>query len=126
VTYEASAAPKSDLYRDLLPLINSARIELLDHPRLIGQLCGLERRTARGGKDSIDHPPHGFDDLINAVAGLAAQQQQLGGFDPTYAAWQPDFVDRDLAASPASAMKARALKLAAALLSGRPIPAELE
>ena len=41
-------------------------------PRLAAQLCSLERRTARGGKDSIDHPPGGHDDLANAVAGVAA------------------------------------------------------
>jgi len=69
---EQSAKPKSDLYVDLLPLLNSRRIELLDHPRLVTQLCGLERRTARGGRDSIDHAPGGHDDLANAVAGAAA------------------------------------------------------
>ena len=69
IRYEAAAKAKSDLYRDLLPLINSGRVELLDHPRLISQLCGLERRTARSGKDSIDHAPGAHDDLINAVAG---------------------------------------------------------
>ncbi len=49
--------------------MNSARIELLDNPRLIAQLCSLERRTSRGGKDSIDHGPGGHDDVINAAAG---------------------------------------------------------
>ena len=34
-----------------------------------GQLCGLERRVARSGKDSIDHAPGGHDDVGNAVAG---------------------------------------------------------
>ena len=52
-----------------LPLINSGRVELLDHPRLVAQLCGLERRTAWGGRDSIDHGPGGHDDVANAVAG---------------------------------------------------------
>jgi hypothetical protein len=33
----------------------------------------LERRTARGGRDSIDHPPGQHDDLANAVAGLASE-----------------------------------------------------
>ena len=33
------------------------------------QLCSLERRTARGGKDSIDHSPGMHDDIANAVAG---------------------------------------------------------
>jgi hypothetical protein len=78
VRYEQSAEPKSDLYRDLLPLLNSGRVELLDHPRLIAQLCQLERRTARSGKDSIDHAPGAHDDLCNAAAGalvLAAGDQ---------------------------------------------------
>jgi hypothetical protein len=47
VTYEAAARPKSDLYRDLLPAINSRRADLLDDLRLVAQLVGLERRTAR-------------------------------------------------------------------------------
>ncbi len=69
VEYKTSEATKSDIYRELLAPLNSGRIELLDQPRLIAQLCGLERRTSRGGKDSIDHPPNSHDDLINAAAG---------------------------------------------------------
>ena len=30
----------------------------------------LERRTSRGGRDSIDHAPGAHDDLPNAVAGV--------------------------------------------------------
>jgi hypothetical protein len=69
IAYEPADRPRSDLYRDLLPLLNSGRAELLDHPRLAAQLCSLERRTARGGRDSIDHPPGAHDDIANAVAG---------------------------------------------------------
>jgi hypothetical protein len=70
IDYEVSEKTKSDIYRDLLPLINSGQVELLDHPKLTAQLCSLERRTARGGKDSIDHPPGGsHDDVANAAAG---------------------------------------------------------
>jgi hypothetical protein len=69
VTYVASELTKSQLYQELLPILNAGRCELLDHPRLIAQLCSLERRTARGGRDSIDHPPHSHDDVANAVAG---------------------------------------------------------
>ena len=72
VVYELSEQPKSVLYQSMLPLLNSRRIDLLDHPRLINQLCGLERRTARGGRDSIDHAPGGHDDIGNCVAGLCA------------------------------------------------------
>lgn len=68
IEYRLTDKPKSDLYRELLPFINSGSIELLDHPKLCGQLCALERRTARGGRDTIDHPPNGHDDLVNAAA----------------------------------------------------------
>jgi hypothetical protein len=69
IKYDPSDKPKSDLYRDFLPLANSGKVELLDHARLATQLCALERRTARSGRDSIDHAPGGHDDIANAVAG---------------------------------------------------------
>lgn len=69
ITYRVAESPKSDIYRDLLPLLNAGRVELLDHRRLTVQLLNLERRTARGGRDTIDHPPGGHDDLANAAAG---------------------------------------------------------
>jgi hypothetical protein len=64
--------PKSALFRDLLPLLNSRHVTLPQHNRLIAQMVGLERRVSRAGKDSITHAPHGQDDLVNAVAGCAA------------------------------------------------------
>ena len=70
IEYLPSEVPKSGLYQGLLPLLTSGRAELLDEPRLITQLVGLERRTARGGRDSIDHAPNAHDDLANAVAGV--------------------------------------------------------
>ena len=73
IDYELSDRPKSDIYRDLLPTLNSHTVELLDLPRLSSQLCGLERRTARGGRDSIDHPPGQHDDLCNAAVGALLQ-----------------------------------------------------
>lgn len=69
ITYESAAKPKSDLYRDFLPLVNSRKVDLLEHPKLLQQLVGLERRVARSGKDSIDHSPGAHDDIANAVAG---------------------------------------------------------
>ena len=69
IRYDASAEPKSALYSSLLPMLNSGKVELLDNKRLRSQLVGLERRTSRGGKDSIDHQPRGHDDVVNAVAG---------------------------------------------------------
>ena len=70
IRYEVSGKAKSDLYRDFLPLVNSRRVDLLDHARLVAQLCALERRTARGGRDTIDHAPGRHDDVANVVAGL--------------------------------------------------------
>jgi hypothetical protein len=69
ITVEPSAKPKSEIYVELLPMLNATRCSLLDHQRLISQLCGLERRTSRGGRDSIDHAPGAHDDIVNACAG---------------------------------------------------------
>jgi hypothetical protein len=71
ISYDIAKQPKSDLYRDLLPLLNSGRITLPRHDRLVSQIVGLERRVTRAGKDSIDHAPHSHDDLANCVAGVA-------------------------------------------------------
>jgi hypothetical protein len=59
ISYLVSSKAKSDIYKDFVPLLNSKRCELLDVPRLANQLVQLERRTARGGRDSIDHGPNG-------------------------------------------------------------------
>lgn len=73
IRYKPAEKPKSTLYQEALPLLNSGRAELLDHPKLISQLCSLERRTARGGRDSIDHPPSQHDDVANACAGALVE-----------------------------------------------------
>jgi hypothetical protein len=86
VDYQTAPLPRSDIYLTLLPLLNSGRVELLDNPRLASQLCALERKTARGGKDSIDHGPGAHDDLINAAAGaLVAASRQAAQDIPTAA-----------------------------------------
>ncbi len=69
IAYTPAERTKSELYAALLPVLNASRLELLDLPRLRAQLLGLERRVARGGRDSIDHLLGGHDDLANAVAG---------------------------------------------------------
>ena len=77
--YEVSLRTKSDIFRDLAPLLNSGLVDLIDDRRLVSQICNLERRIPRGGKETIDHPPNGHDDLANAVAGaitLAALGRQ--------------------------------------------------
>lgn len=72
IEYRVAEQPTSDLFRDLLPAINSRQVDLLEHDRLFNQLLNLERRTARSGKDSIAHPPGSHDDVAAAVAGAVA------------------------------------------------------
>lgn len=85
IGYDLSEMTKSQIYQALLPLLNSSKCQLLDHGRLIMQLAMLERRTARGGKDSIDHPPGSHDDIANSVAGVLTMLEAKGRpvtFDP--------------------------------------------
>src|ERR1035437_4313201 len=65
---EQSAKAKSELYLDLLATLNSGRVELLDHPRAVTQICSLERRTRAGGRASIDAPSGQHEDVANAIA----------------------------------------------------------
>jgi hypothetical protein len=78
IEYKVAELTRSELYLSFLPILMSGKCELLDNKKLVSQLCSLERRTARSGKDSIDHPPSGHDDLANSVAG--ALVEALGGF----------------------------------------------
>ena len=76
IEYKVSNKTKSEIYIELLPLLNSGQVELLDQKRLISQLCSLERRVSRGGRDSIDHPSGQHDDLINAAGGALVYAAQ--------------------------------------------------
>lgn len=73
IGYSKSDKPKAALYLELLPRLCSGEIELLDDKALVNQLASLERRTRSGGKDVIDHPQGGHDDLANVVAGVAVE-----------------------------------------------------
>lgn len=77
IGYVAAELSKSDIYAEVLPLFTAQLIELVDMPQLEGQLRQLERRPRVSGRDQIDHPRGGNDDLANAVAGalwLASRQ----------------------------------------------------
>ncbi|MGI8853623.1 MAG: hypothetical protein ACR2GC_10120 [Methyloceanibacter sp.] len=72
VGFRHSEWTKSQLYGDLLPLLNATQIMLLDDERVVNQIAGLERRQKFGGRaGSIDHPERGHDDIANVVAGAA-------------------------------------------------------
>src|SRR5262245_44868863 len=80
ITYKVAGATKSDIYREWLPALNTGHMELLDLPRLKAQFCGLERKVARSGQESIDHAPGGHDDVANAAAGalvMAARRRPV-------------------------------------------------
>jgi hypothetical protein len=78
VAYLASERSKSDIYKEFMLMLNSGKVELLELPKLASQLAGLERRTARGGRDSIDHTPGGHDNLTNAAAGALVTSLGVG------------------------------------------------
>jgi hypothetical protein len=83
ILYQPSKKSRSEIYLDLLPLLNSRRTALLDNQRLISQLSQLERHASRSGSETIDHAPGGHDDLANAAAGaivMAATRNQTGGW----------------------------------------------
>jgi hypothetical protein len=84
ITYEPAKLTKSEVYRDALPLLNGRKALLLENKTLQRQLVSLERKTSRGGRDSIDHPPGAKDDLANAVCGSlvrAHREVHLASFD---------------------------------------------
>lgn len=76
ITLEPSGLNRSELYLELLPLLQTGLIELPPDEKTLTQLSMLERRTGRSGRDSIDHGPNGHDDRANAIAGAARQAQQ--------------------------------------------------
>lgn len=69
MTYTPSMLDRSQLYLELLPLLNADRIRLLDLPDLLRELRGLERRRGLAGRDRIDHRSGQHDDRANAAAG---------------------------------------------------------
>lgn len=78
ITYKTSTRSRSEIYLELLPLLNSRRAILIDNPRLVAQLTNLERRAARSGAESIDHAPGAHDDLANSAAGALVIAESSG------------------------------------------------
>jgi len=72
-----SDQPKSGLYVDSLSALNSGQVELPPDEKMVRQWLNLERRVARGGRESIDHPLGGHDDRSNACAGLISHMRKV-------------------------------------------------
>jgi hypothetical protein len=92
ITYRHSEMNRSEIYLEFLPLLNARNVRLLDYAESVDQICNLERRTARSGRDSIDHSPGAHDDLANSVAGAATLM--MTGRNEIVAIDQADFMAR--------------------------------
>ncbi|QDM27512.1 hypothetical protein FNL56_16325 [Tardiphaga sp. vice304] len=90
INYQHSERVKSAIYLDMLPLLNSRGVDLLDDDRLTRQLTSLERRVGRGtGRDIVDHPKGMHDDVANAVAGAVTLAALSSPSNPATArAWK--------------------------------------
>ncbi|MBS0375037.1 MAG: hypothetical protein JSR73_10690 [Proteobacteria bacterium] len=101
VTLLPADAPRSEQYLRLLPLMTTGRVELPPDPTLRVELLGLERKTGRNGKDSVDHRPGAHDDLANAVALAAVAASQGMSAASVELAWaEPSTVFDDYAFRP--------------------------
>jgi hypothetical protein len=83
IGYTISDLTKHEIYKAVLPVLNSYSAELTDDPATNGQLKALDRRVTANGREIIDHPPNGHDDRINAAAGAIELAYRLGP-------WQDD------------------------------------
>ena len=54
----------------MVSAVNSECVELPENERMLHELRALERRRGSSGRDRVDHPPGGHDDVANAVAGV--------------------------------------------------------
>jgi hypothetical protein len=79
--YRVAAYSRSEYYLELLPMLTSQAVQLLDEPVLIDQLCGLLRYPARGKSDTVDHQRGGHDDVANACAGALVEALKATGND---------------------------------------------
>jgi hypothetical protein len=98
VEYRVAEKHRGDLYLQTLPRLTGRRVELPDNDRMISQFCNLERSTAKSGRDSIDHPSGGHDDVSNAAAGLVVEL--VGGAGPirlTLLDWRNKIYEKFLA-----------------------------
>jgi Terminase large subunit, T4likevirus-type, N-terminal len=71
VDYQKAPKNRSEIYLDFIAPINARLVELPENRTLVDQLRRLERRRGRLGKDQIDHPANGHDDVANAAAGCS-------------------------------------------------------
>jgi hypothetical protein len=78
IRYVHSDRDRSEIYLEALPLFSAGRARLLDAPRLLSEICALERRQTTT-RDRVDHPARGHDDEANAAMGSMALSSRGSG-----------------------------------------------
>jgi hypothetical protein len=78
VSYKPTEFTKSEMYQAFLPLLMARRTKLVADLILRRQLIALDRRPGRAGRDTIDHPPGGHDDVANAATGAILRAAGFG------------------------------------------------
>ncbi|MDN5941269.1 MAG: hypothetical protein L0H94_05235 [Nitrospira sp.] len=68
IDYQFADQSTSDAYLALVSIVNSGQVTLLDHPELLRELRGLERRRGSSGRDRADHRSGSHDDLCASAA----------------------------------------------------------
>jgi hypothetical protein len=71
ITVVASEKSKSEIYLEVEPQFAQGNIDIPADRTLLAELRGLERRTHRGGRDTVDHGISGHDDFANSACGAA-------------------------------------------------------
>jgi len=75
ITCRVAERDTSQTFVELLALVNSLGVTLLDDPVLLTELRRLERRPS-AGRDHVSHPPRGHDDLAAAAANALVEARR--------------------------------------------------
>jgi hypothetical protein len=78
IDYWTARKTRSELYLEMLPLLNGGRITLPNDEKVIKQLVSLERNVVKSGREMVDHPRGAHDDYSNAAAGAAMLCSEAG------------------------------------------------
>jgi hypothetical protein len=90
VEYRRSPLTRSELYLEGLPLFARGLVSIPANTTLLRELRLLERRTARSGRDFVDHGVGGSDDYANSLFGalhLAAKPPEARLLDGCGDTW---------------------------------------
>jgi hypothetical protein len=69
VEYAVSPLVRSEIYLATLPTWTRGLVSMPNHAVTIRELRMLERKVARSGRDSVNHPPGQHDDHANSLCG---------------------------------------------------------